>query len=129
LIYAIGMDGDYIKFGYANRPEQRMKELQIGCPKTLELLGAVDIEHKDEIFFHSAFSAVRVRGEWFKREPVVEPVIRLMQDEALNQVQKRVRILDYLAGLLTPRQFAWIESRISDPAQIAYYATEMRVTA
>ena len=55
----------FIKIGYAQNPNQRIKELQVGSPHSLMLIsvapGDIAREHK----IHSQFDHYRYRGEWF----------------------------------------------------------------
>ncbi|HEU4583634.1 MAG TPA: GIY-YIG nuclease family protein [Polyangiaceae bacterium] len=64
-VYYIRGGPDRIKIGKADRPEQRLRDLQTGSPVELELLatepGDRDVEHKR----HRQFAGDRVQGEWF----------------------------------------------------------------
>lgn len=74
-LYAIGTaDGLYVKIGITEGdPGVRLSTMQVGCPLELKVLayrrdkgGAAERE------LHLAFSDYSVRGEWFRREGMVE---------------------------------------------------------
>lgn len=71
MVYFIkaGASGD-IKIGWAKHPEKRLKELQTGSAPTLYLLGCVEGGQAVERAWHIVLNDYRVRGEWFKAEPV-----------------------------------------------------------
>jgi hypothetical protein len=71
LIYfiAAGHNGP-IKIGSAKRPDERLKELQTGSPQTLYILAVREGDRNTEAAFHQVFEPHRIRGEWFKREPI-----------------------------------------------------------
>jgi hypothetical protein len=52
-----------IKIGQAQRPSQRLAELQVGNSSKLRLLGTI-LDY--ELSLHCKFSACRLIGEWFK---------------------------------------------------------------
>lgn len=58
-----------IKIGKADRPEQRIKELQTGTPYPLTMLGVVPADRNTEADLQKRFTDARIRGEWFLPEP------------------------------------------------------------
>lgn len=67
MIYFIqaGNNGP-IKIGQTdNNIEERIKQLQIGCPYELRLLWLHKSDHYKEQEIHKEFSSERIRGEWF----------------------------------------------------------------
>ena len=63
-------DGEFVKIGKSDDPEQRMKCLQTGCPKKLYLMKTILTNSpKDaynlEKFFHDLLSDVQAEGEWY----------------------------------------------------------------
>lgn len=64
-----GPDGP-IKIGLAEDVEQRLKELQTGCPDDLRLIGRMDGNHEKNL--HQHFKQFWIRGEWFR------PDVRIM---------------------------------------------------
>jgi len=57
---------DLWKIGYTrNHPEQRLRQLQTGCPLHLELMGFLPADAEDERAIHKKYKAQRVRGEWY----------------------------------------------------------------
>tara|TARA_Y100000361_G_C11161446_1_gene347661 strand:- start:6437 stop:6835 length:399 start_codon:yes stop_codon:yes gene_type:complete len=62
-------DGSYIKIGKANDIDRRIRELQTGNPKKLEILHVFECDEGEantlEKQIHSDFACLRVHGEWF----------------------------------------------------------------
>jgi hypothetical protein len=56
---------EFVKIGRAMDVQQRLTELQVGCPDKLELLATIEGGPKEERAFHKLFSDIHVRGEWF----------------------------------------------------------------
>lgn len=81
-----GVDGP-VKIGIAEDVEERLKQLQTGCPDDLRLIGR--IRGNCEADLHKRFERLRLRGEWFK------PDVRLMafiveHAESCGQVESLV---------------------------------------
>jgi hypothetical protein len=99
FIQAGEIDGP-IKIGVARDPWSRMRDLQIGSPESLNLLGhsppceALSIEQQ----LHKKLSTSSIRGEWFAPSPELFRVIeRLCGDEYYLNGDARSMI-----GLLWP---------------------------
>ena len=77
LDYDAGVDGAaFLKIGWAkDSPESRMKQLQTGNPRGLELLTSFPGSRRLEQRIHRALSLYRVQGEWFRHEPYVLGVV------------------------------------------------------
>jgi len=70
IYYIQPSNGGPIKIGYTSKPvEQRIAELQTGCPDKLVLLHTEQGTLDDEAAIHSKFSKHRVNGEWFRPSP------------------------------------------------------------
>lgn len=66
MIYVIGEEGTgYVKIGTADDPGSRLRELQCGNPRHLELLAAIPGTYGEERRLHRRFSRLRTVGEWF----------------------------------------------------------------
>lgn len=64
------IDGGLIKIGYSNNPTKRLRELQLGCPIELCILGIVlDADIDKEYEYHKLFDDFRIYGEWFSPAP------------------------------------------------------------
>lgn len=61
--------GAVIKIGFATNVLNRMRDLQIGSPHALHLLGYMPGSIYEEKRLHRLFSAHRSHGEWFRRSP------------------------------------------------------------
>lgn len=66
LVYFIGGAPGYVKIGYTTDLARRIKALQIGCPKPIELLAHARGGRSLEYDYHRRFSAWRQTGEWFR---------------------------------------------------------------
>lgn len=66
----------HIKIGRASDPALRLKDLQIGCPEQLILLGCVDANELSETEAHDRFNQYHERGEWFWPGPLLEQYIQ-----------------------------------------------------
>jgi hypothetical protein len=64
MIYFIS-NGTYTKIGKADDPYKRIKELQTGCPETLEIKLIIEGDEEKERVLHKALNKYRIRGEWF----------------------------------------------------------------
>lgn len=66
-VYFIGGDFDRVKIGYTNRdPEERLRDLQVGCPVPLRVLASFAADQCTEGQLHSLFEDSWSHGEWFK---------------------------------------------------------------
>lgn len=97
MIYFIS-NGTYTKIGKADNPEKRIKELQTGCPETLEIKLVIDGDEEKENMLHKALSKYRIRGEWFHLNFKYDEV--LINDilyfyKKLNKVKKPKKIQSY----------------------------------
>lgn len=68
MVYFI-TDGEFIKIGKANDPNQRLSELQTGNPKPLWIIKQIKGDEKQERRLHQIFKSWHHRGEWFKSTP------------------------------------------------------------
>jgi hypothetical protein len=59
-------DGDMIKIGSSVSPAARIKTLQCGFPRKLEVLAIVPMAVADEFQTHQRFAHLRTSGEWFR---------------------------------------------------------------
>jgi hypothetical protein len=64
FLYAIRA-GQYVKFGVSRFIEERIANMQIGCPEPMELLGKVQADGLIESLVHQALKADLFRSEWF----------------------------------------------------------------
>lgn len=64
-VYVIGF-GPYVKIGITLNIEERMAQLQ--TPEPVELYGLLDGWLREERDLHKRFAALRLRGEWFKKD-------------------------------------------------------------
>jgi Meiotically Up-regulated Gene 113 (MUG113) protein len=80
-----GEDGP-IKIGLADRPFERLASLQTANYEELRLLAHVPVEPLEERFYHEVMEPYRIRGEWFRPDPVVLALVdaarTVMEDDA-----------------------------------------------
>ncbi len=62
---------DLVKIGISNRPEHRIRNLQVGAGGAVKLLGTILAMPNLEKELHRQFRALRVHGEWFKAAPAL----------------------------------------------------------
>lgn len=70
FIYVIGHVDGPVKVGVSNNPAARIKELQVGCHFTLQLMYQRQCKSRSEAFrrekeFHAVYAEQRMSGEWF----------------------------------------------------------------
>lgn len=70
-----------VKVGFTANVEKRLAGLQSGHHAELKVLVAVDGDRSHESELHGYFAASRLRGEWFRRDPLIEAVILRLQRE------------------------------------------------
>lgn len=66
-IYLIRVN-EYIKIGYSNNINGRLRQIQTDSPYEVELVLSIKVDNGRNIekYLHSYFKAKRVRGEWFE---------------------------------------------------------------
>ena len=76
LVECLGPDNFY-KIGFATNPQQRLKELQIGCPYELKIIlefpGGLIKEKELHAFYNNSY----VRGEWFNLNPLSVELLKM----------------------------------------------------
>jgi len=84
MIYFIqaGKNGP-IKIGQTNNGiEERIAQLQTGCPYELRLLWCYNGDGYTEQVVHDLFKHERIRGEWFRPSP---SILEFIRDEMANE--------------------------------------------
>ncbi|HYD66141.1 GIY-YIG nuclease family protein [Azospirillum sp.] len=61
----------FCKIGFSAFPPSRMADLQAATPFQLRLLHTIRGDERIEQQLHDRFAALRVRGEWFNKAPVL----------------------------------------------------------
>lgn len=77
MIYVISAGPEYVKIG-VSKTLQRISDLQCGCPLPLAYLALADWPNKDERRIHRVLRSIHVRGEWFRREALIDSLIKHM---------------------------------------------------
>lgn len=65
-----------VKIGFATDVRTRVRDLKVGCPVPVSLLGCIAGSMQDEQQLHKQFSAYRSHGEWFFLAGEVQDFIR-----------------------------------------------------
>lgn len=76
LVYFISDGVGHIKIGSSTDPLTRLRDLQVGAPYQLTLLGVIAGDRKAEKTLHGQFRWLRQSGEWFRAAPQLERLIR-----------------------------------------------------
>ena len=77
-IHAVGTES--VKIGTANRPESRLRELQVGCPHELRIIATAQGGMPFERILHKFLRKARVRGEWYSMtHPSTESILDYMR--------------------------------------------------
>ena len=71
FIVETGGDEEFrIKIGFSKAPHNRIKALQTGNSRTLEVMGWIESDDKSlEQKLHKKYKKQRIHGEWFSIEP------------------------------------------------------------
>jgi hypothetical protein len=78
-LYAVRA-GEFVKFGRAVDPVDRLEELQSGHPERLLLLAAVPIHANFERVVHEHFRDKSAGGEWFRLDKDLEEFIARLKN-------------------------------------------------
>lgn len=72
--------GERLKIGYSADIAFRVRELQIGCPSVISVVGAiVGADERVERDLHARFDEYRVHGEWFEYGARLADFVRLLR--------------------------------------------------
>ena len=87
----------HIKIGFTSGDgEDRLRDLQTGCPGQLVLLLQIEGSKQDETTWHDRFAEARLRdpGEWFK--PVPELLLAIMDAKIMQLENENARMRERL---------------------------------
>ena len=68
-------EANAVKIGSSLEPHARLSEIQWGCPLALKLEAVLPGGVEQEFAFHARFSDIRIRGEWFTINEMIEAII------------------------------------------------------
>lgn len=91
-------DGD-IKIGYSDNPERRIRELQTGSPKQLNLLAVIEGEKSDETELHKLFKKLNTRGEWFSPDTEIFLYIDSLSPNTFKTIECPICEFHYLPNI------------------------------
>lgn len=93
MIYAIQSEKNGpIKIGKADRPWQRMHDLQIASPYLLRLMTYVNWHNDYERKIHKHLALHRLRGEWFRCSDAVLTVVDLMMRDDVSSLNALIAV-------------------------------------
>jgi hypothetical protein len=73
----------FVKIGYSQNPQERLKSLQNGVPFELVIIKTIKGTAEDEREIHRRFYKHRVRGEWYKFNQEIKDFIDEMPQSGL----------------------------------------------
>ena len=106
MIYFVS-DGEYVKIGFTEDEDisKRIRALQTGNARKLELVAVIPGDTSAETALHRVLSELRVSGEWFK-----------LSGEPMTVEQKDDETGDYLSMKVTPAQLRVLEVYRRNPS-------------
>lgn len=87
--------GNFIKIGKANNPHGRLRQLQTGSPRKLELVSVVPGGRNEEKRLHAKYSHLRANGEWFHLSAEMTELAKYKVDD---EVEVRSQVVEALSG-------------------------------
>jgi hypothetical protein len=114
-VYFVACRNEFVKVGFALNVDQRLKELQTGCPYELTVIGVLrDTSALAERWFHAAMRSERGRGEWFKLTDRVRLLIQAVNDGFYPLKAEEIKAL--FAAIHRPGVAEFIKQEYSSPA-------------
>jgi hypothetical protein len=68
-------EANAVKIGSSLEPHARLHEIQRGCPLELRLEAVLPGGHEEEFALHARFADIRLHGEWFTINEMIEAII------------------------------------------------------
>ena len=90
MIYFIQCEdsNNYIKIGWTkNHPVRRLKNLQVGCPYPLKIIGLMECDPTVERSLHTVFEQYKIINEWFSSAP---ELLEFIEDNTLSLAEYRL---------------------------------------
>lgn len=100
MIYFItARDVGRVKIGWSENPDERLKQLQTGCPGKAVIEATVPgADREMERALHAAFRPWRTHGEWFELSPIVEMAIHFINSGDAEPDDKAEYFRPFLAA-------------------------------
>lgn len=98
-------EANAVKIGHSGDPFARAIEIQCGCPFDVKLEATIPGGLKEEKRLHKLFGMDRLRGEWFRLNPVIEAIIA--GDISIDDVP-----LTEAVRVLSPRERSELQERL-----------------
>lgn len=87
FIYFVGGRRGPIKIGYSTDVRKRLAKLRVGSSQRLSLMAKAPGTMEEERRMHRQFSHLRIRGEWFRRDPeIIAEIARIKQTNGSHEI-------------------------------------------
>ena len=92
-VYAIQDEHRFVKIGKANNVNDRLRDLQVGNPEELRLVGIIECQNEShairlEKFLHTEYANYRYRGEWFHASKnLLEEFDKISHDDIIKKTR------------------------------------------
>lgn len=94
LIKEYGKNKTYLKIGYTQNLEERLKAYNIHSAE-FELVNSMEGSQELETFAHKLLANYNIKGEWFKEDPMVYYVWELTKQEyKIREQEKTIEELE-----------------------------------
>lgn len=97
-LYAMRAD-EYVKFGVADDAQIRLRQLQIGCPHKLELLGVVTAKRLVEEVIHRIAVDESVHGEWYRLRGIALSLAGAIQSKDYAEIVRMTGVHTSCVGV------------------------------
>lgn len=87
--------GNFVKIGKANNPHKRLRQLQTGSPRKLELASVIPGGKSEEKRLHAKYSHLRANGEWFH---LSAEMTELAKYKAPDEIEVESQVVRGLSG-------------------------------
>jgi hypothetical protein len=124
MIYFVQADRvGLIKIGFAEDPESRLRELQVGSPVRLRLLRAEEGGREREAALHRRFAHARSHGEWFFPVPDLLAYVGRPGRSATALRAWRLDTIRRLCTLASPAPWINCDDTIDDHRGVSFLQT------
>lgn len=75
VYFATCRDNGTVKIGHSVDPWSRLSELQLCCPLPITIEAVLPGAREEELALHRRFEDLRIHGEWFQIDEMIELII------------------------------------------------------
>jgi hypothetical protein len=94
-LYVVGVEQDAlspVKFGVSQDPKKRLKDMQVGSPYPIVIIGFMPANRGLELLVHRYLNCFRLYGEWFRRSEKTNGIIELICTNQPDTLLELVRV-------------------------------------